>query len=80
MRLYGDVDRIVCDEAPWAFTHSNQWYVVWQPYVKGFRTHALWTQDVAGVWLDRAGEARARREVGWRDALGSIFGTREGRR
>jgi ABC-type transport system substrate-binding protein len=76
MRLYAEADRIVCDEAPWAFTHSSQWYDVWQPYVKGFRAHALWAQDVGGVWLDRANEARAARSVGWRDALGSILGRR----
>jgi peptide/nickel transport system substrate-binding protein len=76
MRLYLEADRIICDEAPWAFTHSSQWYDVWQPYVKGFRTHALWAQDVGGVWLDRTNEARAGRAIGWRDVLGSIVGSR----
>jgi hypothetical protein len=44
--------------------------------VKGFRTHALWAQDVGEVWLDRANEARAARAIGWRDVLGSITGSR----
>jgi ABC-type transport system substrate-binding protein len=76
MRMYEEADRIVCDEAPWAFTHTNQWYDVWQPYVRGFRTHALWAQDVGGIWLDRANEVRAGRATDWRDALGSLLGSR----
>jgi hypothetical protein len=31
-------------------------------------------QYVNNVWLDRASEARAARDIGWRDALSSVFG------
>jgi peptide/nickel transport system substrate-binding protein len=77
--LYEKANAIVCDEAPWAFTHSNQWYDVWQPYVRGFRTHPVWTQQVRDVWLDREDERR-RAAFGTAPAsglraLGSLLGT-----
>ena len=53
-RLYAEVERILCDEAPWAFEYSFRFYRVRQPYVRGFQTHAVWTTDVVPIWLDRA--------------------------
>jgi ABC-type transport system substrate-binding protein len=62
-RLYADVERIVCDEAPWAFEYSYRGYQVHQPYVRGFRAHAIWTSDVLPVWLDRSLDQHARAEA-----------------
>jgi ABC-type transport system substrate-binding protein len=62
-RLYAEVERILCDEAPWAFEYSVRFYQVRQPYVRGRATHAVWTTDVLPLWLDRAPELQARRDA-----------------
>jgi ABC-type transport system substrate-binding protein len=63
--LYGEANRLVCDEAPWAFTFGLHYTDVRQPYVRGFRAHPVWSMDVRSVWIDRpddrTSEARARR-------------------
>jgi ABC-type transport system substrate-binding protein len=72
MSLYGKANRIVCDDAPEAFTHSFKYFVVWQPYVHGFGSHAVWTSYSADAWLDRR-EPHAMRELSlWPGALASI--------
>lgn len=58
-RLYAKADDILCDEAPWAFTHFYHYYDVRQPYVRGYRPHPIWMEDVAHTWLDRPGPGRA---------------------
>jgi peptide/nickel transport system substrate-binding protein len=74
-RLYAEVEQILCDDAPWAFEFSFRYYQVRQPYVRGFRTHALWVSDVLPLWLDRAVDLHARREAPLsRELLGSITG------
>ncbi|MBX3192502.1 MAG: ABC transporter substrate-binding protein [Labilithrix sp.] len=50
---YREAQRIVCDEAPWAFTHFYRHYTQWQPYVRDFRPHPMWTMDLARTWVDR---------------------------
>ena len=55
--LYHEADAILCDDAPWAFTHGQHDYVMRQPYVRGFEPHPIWPLDVRGVWLDRPGAA-----------------------
>jgi ABC-type transport system substrate-binding protein len=57
MRLYREAETIVCDEAPWAFTHYYRFYVQWQPYVRDYRPHPMWTTDPTSVWLDPLGNA-----------------------
>jgi peptide/nickel transport system substrate-binding protein len=52
--LYDEANRLVCDEAPWAFTYTYRWYSAWQPYVRNYKVHAVWTNYVRDVWLDRA--------------------------
>ncbi len=54
--LYHDIQKQICDDAPWAFTHYYRFYDVHQPYVKNYRTHPVWTHDVKFSYLDRAGE------------------------
>jgi ABC-type transport system substrate-binding protein len=58
--MYRDANRIVCDDAPIAFTHAPRYLVVRQPYVRGFRGHPLWSNDVRTTWLDRAPGALSR--------------------
>jgi ABC-type transport system substrate-binding protein len=52
--LYRQANDILCDEAPWAFAFAYHFYDVRQPYVRGFKPHAVWPMDVSTVWLDRA--------------------------
>jgi ABC-type transport system substrate-binding protein len=74
-RLYAEATRIVCDDAPWAFTYSVRFYDVHQPYVRGYRIHPVWQQDVARTWIDRAAARIASGEgVLGRLGHGSILG------
>jgi ABC-type transport system substrate-binding protein len=50
--LYRQANRIVCDDAPWAFTFVHHFYDLRQPYVHGFVAHPVWGLDVSRVWLD----------------------------
>ena len=52
--LYAEANRIVCDDAPWAFTFGLHYTDLRQPYVHGYRAHPVWPMDLRGVWLDDA--------------------------
>lgn len=52
--LYREANELLCDEAPWAFSHGQHDFVVRQPYVRGFTVNPVWPFDVRGVWIDRA--------------------------
>ena len=54
--MYHEIQRTICDDAPWAFTHYYRFYDVHQPYVKNYRMHPVWTHDVKFSYLDRAGD------------------------
>lgn len=56
---YDEANRILRDDAPWAFSHGQHDFVMRQPYVKGFVAHPVWPFDVRGVWLDPASPAHA---------------------
>jgi ABC-type transport system substrate-binding protein len=43
----------ICEDAPWAFTYSVRFYTLRQPYVRGYRNHAVWSYDLREVWLDK---------------------------
>jgi len=58
MALFGEANRIVCDDAPWAFTDTRRFVDVTQPYVRGFAPHPVWTFDTASTWLDRPTSAK----------------------
>lgn len=58
-KLYSEAQTILCDDAPWAFTYYYRSYTQRQPYVRDFRSHPMWGQDLKGVWLDRAPSAGA---------------------
>jgi peptide/nickel transport system substrate-binding protein len=70
-RLYGDAERIVCDDAPWAFEYTYRFFHVHQPYVRNYRVHSVFAEDVGEVWIDRGG-AEAIRTAS--RLLGPIFG------
>jgi ABC-type transport system substrate-binding protein len=71
--IYKDAQRIICDDAPWAFTNYYRRYVQWQPYVRDFRSHPLWYNEVSKVWLDRALGPTAARTFFSKDALARVF-------
>ncbi len=50
--MYEEAARIVVDDAPWAFIFSPTQLEVWQPYVKGYRPHPVWSEDYRDAWLD----------------------------
>jgi ABC-type transport system substrate-binding protein len=58
--MYQEINAIVCDEAPWAFTFGFHFYDVHQGYVRGFRPHPVWPLDLGSVWIDRAADALGR--------------------
>jgi ABC-type transport system substrate-binding protein len=73
-RLYGEANRIVCDEAPAAFTFSFRFFVIWHPYVHGFGVHEVWASYAGDAWLDSR-EAHATRGLSpWPSALASLTG------
>ncbi len=77
-RLTSEAQRILVDEAPWAFTYGYQWYVQQQAYVRDQRQHPVWSLDATKAWIDRAsGPVSARRLFG-REAFASIFGDGDG--
>ena len=53
LAMYGEANRIVCDDAPMAFTHSARSYELHQPYLKGYAAHPMWLFNVTEAWLDK---------------------------
>jgi ABC-type transport system substrate-binding protein len=49
--------RMVCDDAPWAFTYSVRTYVLHQPIVHGLRPHPILNYPVREVWLEHGRDA-----------------------
>jgi ABC-type transport system substrate-binding protein len=73
-RLYGEANRIVCDDAPAAFTFYFRFFVIWHPYVHGFGAHTVWASYAADAWLDKK-EPHAMRDLSlWPSALASVTG------
>lgn len=50
--LYHQANDIVARDAPWAFTTYRVSLEVWQPYVRNYVPHPIWTWDYRDVWLD----------------------------
>ncbi len=51
-QLYVKAQEIIVYDAPWAFMWNDLRFEAWQPYVKGYRPHPVWSQYVRDVWLD----------------------------
>jgi ABC-type transport system substrate-binding protein len=73
-KIYGEAQEIICDEAPWAFTHYYRFFAQWHPYVHGYRPHPTWTTDAKRVWVDRAAGPVAARALFSGDALAKLLG------
>ncbi len=50
--MYREASRIIASDAPWAFVCSNLQMEVWQPYVRNYRPHAVWSNFYRDIWLD----------------------------
>jgi ABC-type oligopeptide transport system substrate-binding subunit len=61
--LYRDANQLVCDEAPWAFTHSYRWYDAWQANLYGFVGMDA-PQTLREAWVDRDGNKEPRNVLG----------------
>jgi len=73
-KSYGEAQEIICDEAPWAFTHYYRFFAQWQPYVHDYRPHPIWTTDAARTWVDRAAGPVAARALFSGDARAKLLG------
>lgn len=62
--MYREASDIISRDAPWAFTYYPMTMEVWQPYVRGYAPHPVWSQDYRNVWLDLPRERVARQLTG----------------
>ena len=78
--LYGEANRIVCDDAPWAFTMNYRFYNVHQAYVHDYRSHPVWSEYLMKTWVDHpARQATIGLGASW-SSLTSMFDRRPGSR
>jgi ABC-type transport system substrate-binding protein len=75
-KIYGEAQEIICDEAPWAFTHYYRFYAQWHPYVHDYRPHPMWTTDATRTWVDRTASKLAAHSIFSGDAVTKLFGDR----
>ena len=75
-KLYSEAQEIICDEAPWAFTHFYRFYAQWHPYLHDYRPHPMWTSDLRSTWVDRATGPLAARALFSGDAMAKLLGDR----
>jgi len=50
--MYREASAIVARDAPWAFVNNSKQTEVWQPYVRNYRPHSVWSNMYRDVWLD----------------------------
>ncbi len=62
--MYQQAERMIVDDAPWAFVYYPVNTEITQPYVHNYVTHPVWAYSVGDAWLDlprRRWAERARR-------------------
>lgn len=64
LRLYQQANQIISRDAPWAFTYYPMTMELWQPYVKNYRPHPVWSESYRDVWLDLPRRRMARSLMG----------------
>ncbi len=52
LAMYRQASRMIVDDAPWAFVFANLKMEMWQPYVRNYRPHPVWSNFYRDVWLD----------------------------
>lgn len=72
--LYTEAQRIIVDDAPWAFTLNYHFFTQKQGYVREHHVHPTWMHDVTHAWIDRAVGPIGARALFSPDAFASLFG------
>jgi ABC-type transport system substrate-binding protein len=78
-QLYGEAQKILVDDTPWAFTETYRFYTQRQGYLHDHRTHPMWMHDVTSAWLDRASGSVAARSIFSKSSLAALLGDRPAR-
>jgi ABC-type transport system substrate-binding protein len=79
-RLTSDAQRILVEDAPWAFTYGYRAFVQQQPYVRELPPHPVWSVELTKTWLDRAaGPVASRALFGRGGARGALATLLDGR-
>ena len=60
LSLYREANEIIAHDAPWAFLYYTLTMEVWQPYVRNYDPHPVWSEDYRELWLDLPRERVAR--------------------
>jgi peptide/nickel transport system substrate-binding protein len=75
--LYTEAQKILIDDAPWAFSQNVRYYTQTQGYVRGYRSHPVWFRDLSNTWLDRALDRIAGRSLFSERGLAALFGVKQ---
>ena len=51
--IYGQVEQMVVDDAPWVCLYHPVRYNLRQPWLRGHAMHPVWPQRLDTLWLDR---------------------------
>ena len=73
LSMYRQANALIAREAPWAFSYYPLSMEIWQPYVKGYHPHPVWTEDYRGVWLDLPRRRIGRELNGMHSSFPAIF-------
>jgi ABC-type transport system substrate-binding protein len=80
-RLTSDAQKILVEDAPWAFTYGYRFYVQSQPYVRELPAHPVWSVELTRTWMDRAaGPVASRALFGRGGPAGALATLWDGRR
>ena len=52
LAMYRNANAMISYDAPWAYLYYPSEIYVWQPYVKNFAVHSVWSKEYRNVWLD----------------------------
>jgi ABC-type transport system substrate-binding protein len=64
--LFRKMEAIVADQVPWATSYSYSYFELWQPYMHGYRPHAVKPQVMRDAWLDLESRKRGLATLGSR--------------
>jgi peptide/nickel transport system substrate-binding protein len=51
--MYHEAEKIICDDAPWAFESSRESIEIAQPWVHDYLLHPVFTSWYQNAWIDR---------------------------
>ena len=57
LAMYQEADRLVCDDAPWAFAYSSMRIELTQPWLRGYKPHPIWNRAFRNAWIDPVSRA-----------------------